>query len=140
MTALWLFNVAHMTLGTYPDRVPPEFLLPPDTFESDAPFPRLENVAKLAGLDTFGLAGGAILDDFDGDHLPDVVVSDWKTDVSLRYFHNQGNGTFVDRSEEAGYEGIFGGLNLKQADYDNDGDLDIFVLRGGWARSASCIP
>ena len=27
-----------------------------------------------------------------------------------------------------------GGLNMIQADYDNDGDTDIFVLRGSWMR------
>lgn len=27
---------------------------------------------------------------------------------------------------------MYGGLNLRHADYDNDGDVDILVLRGGW--------
>jgi ASPIC and UnbV/FG-GAP-like repeat len=32
-------------------------------------------------------------------------------------------------------EGITGGLNLIQADYDNDGDLDVLVLRGAWLEN-----
>ena len=31
--------------------------------------------------------------------------------------------------------GLFGGLNLVQADYDNDGDVDVLVLRGGWQET-----
>jgi hypothetical protein len=32
----------------------------------------------------------------------------------------------------AGLEGLVGGLNLVQADYDDDGNLDFLVLRGAW--------
>ncbi|MCY2979930.1 MAG: CRTAC1 family protein [Planctomycetota bacterium] len=132
LTARWLLNVANMTLGTYPQGLPNEFLIAPATFESQVSFPRFENVASTVGLDTFGLAGGTAVDDFDGDGLLDVIASDWNTSAELRYFRNEGNGVFADRSHEAGFKGIFGGLNVRHADYDNDGDLDILVLRGGW--------
>ena len=33
---------------------------------------------------------------------------------------------------EAGLEGIVGGLNINQTDYNNDGYIDVLVLRGGW--------
>ena len=36
--------------------------------------------------------------------------------------------------------GIYGGLNLVQADYDNDGDTDIFVLRGAWLGKSGRHP
>src|SRR4029077_15422835 len=43
-----------------------------------------------------------------------------------------GDGTFTDRTKEAGLEGQLGGYNMFQADYNNDGCLDVLVLRGAW--------
>ena len=36
--------------------------------------------------------------------------------------------------------GLTGGLNLIHADYDNDGDNDVLVLRGAWRFEAGKIP
>jgi len=130
--AQWLLNVSLMALGEYPDGVPEKFLIPPDKFKSETPFPRFPNVASDLGLNVFSLCGGTIVDDFDQDGFLDVVFSTWNTSGQIRFFRNQGDGTFVDRTEQAGLLGLYGGLNLIQADYDNDGDLDILVLRGGW--------
>ncbi len=140
LAARWLLNLAYMTLGKYPDDVPPELLIAPETYESETSFQRLLNVGRPAGLATFGLAGGVIVDDFDGDDLVDVIASDWKTDAQLRLFRNVGDGTFEDQTEQAGLSGLFGGLNLRHADFDNDGDLDVFVLRGGWLSQQNLSP
>ena len=50
----------------------------------------------------------------------------------MHYFHNNGNGTFTDQAAKAGLTGQTGGLNIVQADYNNDGCTDILVLRGSW--------
>lgn len=43
-------------------------------------------------------------------------------------YRNNGNGTFTDVSDEAGISGHLGtGMGMICADYDNDGDTDIFV-------------
>ena len=50
----------------------------------------------------------------------------------LRFFHNNGDGSFAERTKEASLTGEIGGLNIIHADFDNNGFPDIVVLRGGW--------
>ena len=45
LAARWLLNVAYMTLGEYPDKVPPKWLIPAKVFESDYQIPRFYDVA-----------------------------------------------------------------------------------------------
>jgi hypothetical protein len=128
----WLLNVAYMAVGDYPDGVPEAWLIPPTVFESDAEFPRFPNKAGSMGIDVHALSGGALLEDFDGDGRLDIMASSWGLTDQLRYFRNAGDGTFVDQTRSAGLSGQWGGLNLSHADYDNDGDADVLVLRGAW--------
>ena len=125
--SLWLLNIAHMTLDQYPDGVPALYRIPESSFQTSLSFPRFRNVSRKLGLDSFSLAGGAIVDDFDGDGYLDIMTSDWNATGPMHYFRNNGDGTFREISREAGLEGIWGGLNMLQADYDNDGHLDLFV-------------
>ena len=130
--ARWLLNLAHMTLGTYPKEVPEKYLIKPELFESDEEFPRFTDIAKRVGLSTRSLCGGAISDDFNGDGLLDMVTSSWDVKAQLKYFINTGKGTFKDQTEKAGLTGLYGGLNINQTDYNNDGHPDIYVMRGAW--------
>jgi hypothetical protein len=138
--ARWLLNVTSMLLGTYPDGVAPEQLIPPATFQSDYPLPRYENVAARAGVDYYALAGGAALDDFDNDGRLDLMVSSSGLLDQARLFWNRGDGTFEDRTDRAGLTGEVGGLNMIQADYDNDGFVDVLILRGGWMGGEGRFP
>jgi tetratricopeptide (TPR) repeat protein len=128
----WLLNYAYMTIGQYPSRVPKQFLIPPSVFESKESAPHFVDVASQAGLKVKSMAGGVIVDDFEGNGLLDVVTSSMNMCEHLHYFHNNGDGTFTDQSEKAGFMNQLGGLNMIQADYNNDGCMDILVLRGGW--------
>jgi hypothetical protein len=139
LEAKWLLNIAHMTLGEYPEKVPPEFLISPSKFESDVEFPRFENVATTFGLNRANLSGGSVVDDFDGDGDLDIVTSSWGASDQILYFRNEGK-QFVDATAEANLSGIFGGLNLVHADYDNDGDNDVLVLRGAWMQHEGNVP
>jgi len=91
-----------------------------------------KDIAAKLGLDLFTGAGGVIVDDFDNDGLLDVVTSSMDMCEPLHFFHNNGNGTFIDRTAQAGLSKQLGGLNIVHADYNNDGCLDLLVLRGGW--------
>ena len=128
----WLLNLAYMTVGQYPTGVPKQYLIPPSDFRSKEDIGRFKDVAPAAGLNVMRAAGGLIVDDFENSGLLDVVVSSQNVCDPLRYFHNNGDGTFADRSAQAGLVDQLGGLNMVQADYDNDGCMDILVLRGGW--------
>jgi len=132
LEAKWLLNVAYMTMGTYPAGVPKEFLIPPSSFESAEDIGRFTDVAAEAGLNLFSMAAGIIVDDFENNGLFDIVTSSFDMCAPMHYFHNNGDGTFADRTAKAGLSGQLGGLNIIQADYNNDGCPDILVLRGGW--------
>src|SRR5579862_6205191 len=140
LRARWLLNLAYMTVGEYPDKVPQSWLIPPKVFESDYDIKRFPEVAEAVGLDVDGLAGGCIVEDFDGDGYLDVMISDWSLKGQLRYFHNNADGTFTERTREAGLTGLVGGFNMVQTDYNNDGFPDVFILRGGWLGAAGHQP
>ncbi len=128
----WLMNIAYMTTGAYPQHVPPQFLLNiknDDTAHLVKPF---TDVAANVGLTYKSIAGGSIVDDFNNDGYPDVVLSSWSLSEPMRYYRNNGNGTFTDLSDSSWLGYLTGGLNIMQTDYNNDGFKDIFVLRGGW--------
>ena len=140
LKAQWLLNIAYMTVGGYPEDVPEPYRIAPATFDSAEPFPHFQNIAPQLGLNTFNLCGGAIADDFDNDGYLDIVTSTSDTAGQLRYFRNNHDGTFEDRTEQAGLSGIVGGLNCVQADYNNDGNVDVLVLRGAWYGQAGRHP
>jgi len=132
LEAKWLLNLAYMTLGEYPEGVPKRFLILPAAFESKEDIGRFVDVAPALGLNTVGMSGGAIMEDFDNDGFLDIVTSSSDPCDPMHYFHNNGDGTFTDQTARAGLSNQLGGLNLLQADYNNDGCLDILVLRGAW--------
>jgi hypothetical protein len=128
----WLINIAYMTLGQYPQQVPKELLIPGmegDTTYKVKPF---HDVAADLKLDIKNMAGGSIVEDFDNDGFLDILLSGWGTQESMHYFKNNGDGTFNDLSGKSGLNGITGGLNMMQTDYNNDGYKDVFILRGAW--------
>ncbi len=132
LDARWLLNIAYMTLGEYPDGVPPQWLIPPDGFASEYPLQKFEDIAPDLGLDSRALSGGTIIEDFNGDGLLDVMVTSWGLRDQMQYFQNNGDGSFSERTEEAGLIGLVCGLNMLHTDYNNDGHADVLVLRGAW--------
>jgi hypothetical protein len=99
--SLWLLNIAHMTLGQYPEKVPERYRIPWSSIESEVAFPHFPNVAMKLGLDSFNLAGGVVIDDFDGDGDLDIVTSTWDISGPMHLFINNSDGTFSDRTRES---------------------------------------
>lgn len=129
---IWLLNLACMAVGKYPHAVPSQHLIPLAPFGLEPKIGPFEDVAPQLGIDKYGMSGSVVMDDFDNDGFLDLVVSSWDPCAPLTYFHNNGDGTFSDRTEEAGLSKQLGGLNLMQTDYNNDGWLDLYILRGAW--------
>ena len=130
----WLLNVAYMTLGGYPSEVPKQWLIPNLNKDSGYSIKPFLDVAVNVGIKGRNMSGGVIVDDFNNDNYLDIVTSDWSLDGVMHYYQNDKNGKYLDYSKKSNLGLFKGGLSMIQADYDNDGDTDIFVLRGAWMR------
>jgi len=140
LTSRYLLNIAAMTLGKFPNGVPVSMRLPDGYFTSPVSFPMFTDIASELGLARRGLAGGVAVEDFDRDGYLDIIASSWGFHDQIRYLRNKGDGSFEDMTAQAGLEGVTGGLNLRHADYNNDGFADVLILRGAWLRDQGRIP
>lgn len=136
---LWSLNISRMVAGLYPGGVPEAMRLPQDAFDNDVDFPRWRDVAPKLGVNALDLAGGAIMDDFDGDGHLDLISSSCHPCDSMKAFRNDGEGGFEDVTKAWGLDVQRGGLNIVHADFNNDGALDLLVLRGGWLHSFGTV-
>jgi hypothetical protein len=95
---------------------------------------QFKNQLQELGLGERGpnMLGGSVIADFNGDQRPDIAISsgDWNFGMSI-YLQNS-NGHFSNVAAKSGLENERMAANLTAADYDNDGDTDILLLRGGW--------
>jgi hypothetical protein len=129
----WLLNLAYMTLGEYPGKVPEASLIAIDSFRnSEFDIGKFRDVGALAGVNHLNQSGGAIMEDFDNDGLLDLAVTAIDPTEPMILYRNTGKGRFEDRSASAGVTDQLGGLVCYQTDYDNDGHMDIFIARGAW--------
>ena len=91
----WLLNVAHMTLGEYPDNVDSRFRLDFDRFfRPELDIGKFRDVGHRVGVNRFNQSGGAIMEDFDNDGLLDLVVTTLDPAQHMAYYRNKGDGTF----------------------------------------------
>lgn len=136
----YLMNLAYMTLGQYPDKVPSKYLVPEKFFKNKIKFPQFNEVAGMMGLNNFSLSGGTIVDDFTNDGWLDIITTSYSIKEELVFYVNNGDGSFSDKTKEYNLNGQFGILNLNHTDINNDGWLDILLLRGGWYGKNGEIP
>lgn len=101
------------------------------------------NVTVKAGIRHTGKGTSATWGDYDADGYLDLYVTNWScypecgeepdpAENALAQdvlYHNNGNGTFSDVSNLLVYEKLLGsGFGASFVDYDNDGDVDIYVV------------
>jgi len=83
------------------------------------------DVTKTAGVAGRGWGFGCVAADYDGDGLPDLLVTNLGPNILYR---NLGGGRFEDVTAKAGVGGgPFWHAGAAFGDYDRDGDLDLFV-------------
>ena len=110
---------------------------------------KFKDVTKKAGLDRYSNAITAIAFDYDRDGNLDLFVGSYFQPINifkpnsprffpesfetanngggLSVFHNNGNGTFTDVTEKAGFKLSGWTLDLGHADADNDGWDDLYI-------------
>ena len=112
LQARWLLNLAYGILGKYPSGVPAAYLIPPSSFESKENLGRFRDIAPALGVNAFLSAGGVVVDEFQNDGTHGRRGLKLRRCQPLRFFHNNGDGTFTDHAAPAGLAGQLGGLNM----------------------------
>jgi hypothetical protein len=129
----WLLNLAHMTLGEYPDRVDARYRISIDRFaRSEFDIGRFRDIGNLVGVNRLNQGGAGLMDDFDNDGLLDIVAPTWDATCPMALFRNDGKGAFENCASAAGLGEQLGGVYAVQGDYNNDNYLDVFIVRGAW--------
>lgn len=117
---------------------PPGLLASPTSEETSI----FTDVTAQAGIDfvhqvlddeVFPLGPGALVLDFDGNGLDDIYVPN--SDGPNALYRNNGDGTFTEMASAAGVADPLGrGSGGCAADYDNDGDQDLYVSGYGTSK------
>jgi len=78
--------------------------------------------------------------DFDNDGAPDILLmrGGWERPLRLSLMKNRGDATFDDVTNQAGLTKPISTMAAGWADYDLDGDLDLFVAAEG-ADNRACL-
>jgi hypothetical protein len=97
------------------------------------------DVTAAAGVGDTGKGATAAWGDYDGDGFLDLFVANWRCYpecprdhaaalASDRLYRNRGDGTFADVSALLGDKLRGAAFSASFADFDNDGDPDIYVV------------
>jgi len=87
----------------------------------------------LAGVRDSGWSWGTTFLDYDNDRDLDLVVTNgWDTlSADQSHLYRNDSGVFTDFSNAAGVTDMGMGRGLVSFDYDNDGDVDVFIVNHG---------
>jgi len=132
LMAKWLLNIVYMSIGEYPEGINNDLLIEVPGQNLSSIVTQFTDVSIDRGIYTVDLAGGVIFDDFNNDGYADLITSTWDPCSSMKFYLNKGINGFKDITVNSNLSTQLGGLNIVSTDYNNDGYLDIYVLRGGW--------
>ncbi len=84
------------------------------------------DVTDQAGITNYGYGLSVAIGDLDNDHWPDIYVACDYEAPDFMYINNH-DGTFTDRSKQSLRHMSNYGMGCDAADFNNDGNLDIYV-------------
>src|SRR5436190_24271622 len=90
----------------------------------DGTFTDVTEKAGLTGMAQNYYPMGVAVGDYDNDGFEDIYVTGYGGNT---LYHNNGDGTFTDVTKRAGVVGGGWSASAGFFDYDNDGNLDLFV-------------
>jgi hypothetical protein len=91
------------------------------------------NVTEVAGVgDNEGSGLGVALGDYENDGDLDIYVANFDDGANVLY-RNNGDGTFTDFTASSGVGHMASSSGCTFGDYDDDGDLDLYVVNSGAA-------
>ena len=100
------------------------------------------DVTDEANVGHTGAADNVAFGDYDNDGYLDIYVVNGtiyaREEVDVLY-RNNGDGTFIDVTDEAGIGGEGPGIGVAFGDYNNDGFLDIYVSNGSMLKAANVL-
>lgn len=82
-------------------------------------------------------SNGALFLDLDNDQYPDLVEVRKEQPISL--YLNKGDGSFADISSRVAGDSKVGLTSLTAEDYDQDGDIDLYLCAGQKGPNLLCI-
>lgn len=83
------------------------------------------NVNKETGLNDGSWSGDATFTDLNGDRFPDLYLLNMQGDD--HYYINHGGQRFEDKTADYFKKTPWGAMGVKFFDYDNDGDMDLYI-------------
>lgn len=86
-------------------------------------------VSDPAGMAKSGRGWAAVVADFDNDGKLDIFATHGSPTAPRdnRLYHNRGNGSFAEVTTSAGLAASPWSMGAVAADFDNDGDVDLYV-------------
>jgi|GEM_PF-514197 len=130
----WNLRLAYLALhGTYPGELAPRYTIS-IAYPPSPSAVHFSDIAEATGVAKRDRGRGIAWGDFDRDGFLDLFTVGIQTSHGL---YLQRGEKFLSANESAGFHDTRGGWSAIAADYDSDGDLDLYVTRDAWEGGAS---
>lgn len=135
--AIWLLNIANSTVGSKVTKASPFYI---DMAKYSVPDTVVTFKNEVLFSDDFSFLGGNCIEDLDNDGYTDFFITSYNLRDNVQLFYGNADGSVLHYTHSAGLDGIVGGGQVLTTDYNNDGLLDLYVVRGGWMEAAGIQP